>query len=232
VLIHQRKDQQVVRKDQKNDALQTQTKQVQELSVQRKEKDAVVKQLKSKEKELQNQMAAKKKRDRDLQNAILAIVKREIEDAKRKAKMEADAKAKEAATKNATTKATPTGASTTSATTASTSTTAATTAGTTTSKRNEPVSKPDSYLDFTAKDVALNSSFQANRGKLPWPVDNGYVTLHYGPNKIENTKLTIDNPGLTIATPKAGATVRAVFEGEVSGIYNLGEGMTLQPIVI
>lgn len=226
VLIHQRKDQQLVRKDQKNSALQTQTKQVQELSVQRKEKDAVVKQLKSKEKELQGQMAAKKKRDRDLQNAILAIVKREIEDAKRKAKMEADAKAKEAATKNATAKTTTTTAATT--TTASTSTTgASTTAGTTTSKRNEPVTKPDSYLDFTAKDVALNSSFQANRGKLPWPVDNGYVTLHYGPNKIENTKLTIDNPGLTIATPKAGAAVRAVFEGEVSGIYNLGEGMTI-----
>ena len=49
-LIAQRKKQQLVRKDQKNVALQSQTKQVQELAVQKKEKDAVVSQLKSKEK--------------------------------------------------------------------------------------------------------------------------------------------------------------------------------------
>ena len=93
-LIAQRKKQQLVRKDQKNVALQSQTKQVQELAVQKKEKDAVVSQLKSKEKELQGQIATKKKRDRDLQNAITAIVRREIESAKAKAKAEAEAKRK------------------------------------------------------------------------------------------------------------------------------------------
>lgn len=223
-LIAARKKQQLSRKDQKNVALQNQAKQVEELSVQKKEKDVVVAQLKSKQKDLEKQIAAKKKKDRDLQNAILAIVRREIkaaEDAaKAKAKLEADAKKKEEelAKKNNTNvkpeiNPSPTG-------TAPTTTTSVT-------KRNEPTAKPSSYLDLNAKDVALNSSFAANRAKLPWPVDNGVVTLRFGSNKIENTLLTFDNPGLTISTPTPGVAVKAVFDGEVSGVYNLGDGMVV-----
>lgn len=223
-LIAARKKQQLSRKDQKNVALQNQAKQVQELSVQKKEKDVVVAQLKSKQKDLEKQIAAKKKKDRELQNAILAIVRREIkaaEDAaKAKAKAEADAKKKEEelAKKNNTvvqpeTNPAPTG-------TTPTTTTAVT-------KRNEPTARPASYLDLNAKDVALNSSFAANRAKLPWPVDNGVVTLRFGSNKIENTLLTFDNPGITISTPSPGVAVKAVFDGEVSGVYNLGDGMVV-----
>lgn len=217
-LIAQRKRQQLVRKDQKNVALQSQTKQVQELAVQKKEKDAVISQLKSKEKELQGQIASKKKRDRDLQNAITAIVRREIEAAKAKAKAEADAKRKAdeiAEKKNPEKPSTTTGSATTPVITGATS------------KRNEVTKKLDSYLDLNAKDVALNTSFQANKAKLPWPVDNGVVTLRFGNNKIENTLLTFDNPGLTIATPSSGVAVKAVFDGEVSGVYNLGDGMAI-----
>ena len=64
-LIAQRKQQQIIRKGSKNVALENQTKQVEELSVQKKEKAAAVSQLKSKEKDLSNQIAQKKKRDRD-----------------------------------------------------------------------------------------------------------------------------------------------------------------------
>jgi len=223
-LIAARKKQQLSRKDQKNVALQNQAKQVQELSVQKKEKDVVVAQLKSKQKDLEKQIAAKKKKDRDLQNAILAIVRREIkaaEDAaKAKAKAEAEAKKKEediAKKNNIPSK--PDVNPTTTGTTPTTTTTV--------TKRNEPTARPASYLDLNAKDVALNSSFAANRAKLPWPVDNGVVTLRFGSNKIENTLLTFDNPGITISTPSPGVAVKAIFDGEVSGVYNLGDGMVV-----
>lgn len=217
--IAQRKKQQLVRKDQKNVALQSQTKQVQELAVQKKEKDVVVSQLKSKEKELANQIASKKKRDRDLLNAVNAIVRRETEAAKAKAKADAEAKRKadEAAAKSGDKSGNPVTAPGNNAGTNPTVNT----------KRNEPAKKPDSYLDFNAKDVALNSSFQANKAKLPWPVDKGVITLRFGTNKIENTLLTFDNPGITIATSAAGVPVKAVFDGEVSGVYNLGDGMAV-----
>lgn len=219
-LISKRKEQQLGRKQQKNTALTNQTKQVQELAVQKKEKNAVVTELKSKEKDLAKQIAAKKKRDRDLNNAITAIVRREIEAAKIKAKAEADAKKKadELAKKN-----NPTNPEVTPATTSPTTSVP----GTTTSKRNDATKKPDSYLDLNAKDVALNSSFAANRAKLPWPVDNGVVLLRFGNNKIENTLLTFDNPGLTIATPSPGVAVKAVFDGEVSAVYSLGDGSAI-----
>ncbi len=216
-LITQRKEQQLKRKDQKNVALGNQTTQVKELENQKKEKDVVMLQLKSKEKDLAKQIAAKKKKDRDLQNAITAIVKREIEAAKAKAKADAEAKRKadELAKKN-----TPTANP---GTTPPTTTPNPTTPGT---KRNVKSDAPASYLDLNAKDVALNTSFQANKAKLPWPVDNGIVTLRFGRNKV-GEYIDIDNPGLTIATPSAGVTVKSVFDGEVSGIYNLGDGMAV-----
>lgn len=219
-LIARRKEQQLGRKEQKNAALGNQVKQVQELAVQKKEKDQVVAELKSKEKDLSKQIAAKKKRDRDLQNAITAIVRREIEAAKAKAKAEADARAKAAAEEKKKNE-------TSTAPEKTTDKPGVTAVTPTSPKRNEPVKKPESYLDLNAKDVALNSSFQANRAKLPWPVDNGIVTLRFGNNKIENTLLTFDNPGITISTPSSGVPVKAVFDGEVSGVYNLGDGMAV-----
>lgn len=221
-LIARRKQQQLVRKDQKNNALSNQTKQVKELEVQQKEKAAVVTQLKSQEKDLSKQIAAKKKRDKELNNAILAIVRREIEAAKAKAKADADAKKKadDLARKNnpAPVKTETNPVNPTSPVTVSSG------GGTTTSKRNEVAKKPDSYLNLNEKDIALNSNFAANRARLPWPVDNGVVTLRFGVNKIENTLLTFDNPGITIATPSAGVPVKAVFDGEVSAVYSLGDG--------
>ena len=227
-LIAQRKEQQVGRKQQKNVALGNQTKQVEELAVQKKEKDVIVNQLKSKEKDLSKEIAAKKKKDKDLKNAITAIVRREIEAAKKgaEAKAKADAaeakrKADEIAKNNkpvdkpVTTKPVTTNKPSTNPTVA------------TTPKRVEPTKKPESYLDFNATDVALNNKFELNRARLPWPVDNGVVTMNFGTNKIDNTLLTFDNPGITISTQSAGVAVKAVFDGEVSGVYNLGDGMAI-----
>ena len=224
-LITKRKEQQLGRKEQKNVALENQTEQVEELAVQKKEKDVVISQLKSKEKDLSKQLAAKKKRDQDLKSAITAIVRREIESAKKeaavKAKAEADArkKAEDIAKKNAPVENPATNKPLVSPSTNPTVSTSP--------KRNAPVKKPESYLDFNATDVALNKEFATNRARLPWPVDNGIVTMHFGTNKIDNTLLTFDNPGITISTSSAGVAVKAVFDGEVSGVYNLGDGMAI-----
>ena len=219
-LIAKRKEQQLGRKQSKNVALENQTKQVEELAVQKKVKAEVVSQLKSKEKDLGNQIAQKKKRDRDLNNAIVAIVKRDIKAAEDKAKAEAEAKRKANEIANKTNPVTPPA---TKPDNPEKKVTAV--AEPPVVKKTEPEKPPASYLDLNAKDVALNSSFQANRALLPWPVDNGIVTFGFGTNRIDN--LSFDNPGITIATPSQGVAVKAVFEGEVRGIYNLGDGMAV-----
>ena len=212
-LIAKRKKNQLVRKDQKNVALENQTKQVIVLAVQKKEKDQVIEKLKVREKDLQKQLAEKKKRDRDLQNAISTIVKREIDIARK----EAEKKAIE--TKKNTT--------TTSESKPVTNPSTGTTSSNTPTLGVSPASKPASYLNFNESDVRLNTSFESNRGKLPWPVDNGYVSIRFGPNKIEKTFLTFDSPGITISTPSAGLSVKSIFDGEVVGIFNIGDGMVV-----
>src|SRR6202008_787196 len=75
-------------------------------------------------------------------------------------------------------------------------------------------------------DLKLNAGFEGNRGRLPWPVDNGYVKIHFGAYSIEGTLLKGDNPGITIST-QTGNAVKSVFDGEVVGVYNLGDGMAV-----
>ncbi|HEY6504519.1 MAG TPA: peptidoglycan DD-metalloendopeptidase family protein [Chitinophagaceae bacterium] len=204
-LIAKRQQQQLGRKEQKNVALKTEVKERTVLDVQRKEKDVVVTGLKSQEKELQKQITAKKKRDREIQNAIAAIIRREIEAARKEAeRIAAEAKKNEVAATNPVTNP---------ATTATTS--------------KPVVKRPASYLDLNASDVALNSKFELNRGKLPWPVDNGFVSIHFGPYTIEGTTLRDNNPGVTIATPNVGGSVKAVFDGEVAAIHNYGDGVAV-----
>jgi murein DD-endopeptidase MepM/ murein hydrolase activator NlpD len=53
------------------------------------------------------------------------------------------------------------------------------------------------------------------------------VTSNYGLNKIENTLLTFDNPGISISTPNTGMSVKSVFDGDVIGVFNLGDGMAV-----
>jgi len=200
--IEKRKQLQISQMNEKKLAIQNQAKQVEVLQSQKKEKDEAVSELRSQEKQLKKQIASKQKRDRDLKSAILAIVRREA----KKAEEEARAKAK--AKENVTT-------TDVASSNANTRTTATTTA------------KPKSYLDLNAEDVKLNASFESNRGKLPWPVDNGVVSIHFGPYVVEGTGIKGDNPGITIATPSTGMAVKSVFNGEVAGVFNLGDGMAV-----
>ena len=82
-LIQNRKQQLQNQQSQKRNALQNQQQQLATLAEQKKEKDAVVTKLKSEERALSKQMATKKKRDNILKNQIAAIVRREIDRARK-----------------------------------------------------------------------------------------------------------------------------------------------------
>ncbi len=71
---------------------------------------------------------------------------------------------------------------------------------------------------LTPADKALAASFKANKGKLPWPLERGVVTLKFGKQRHPVVKTTtIKSNGVRIATEK-GAKARCVFDGEVLGI--------------
>jgi septal ring factor EnvC (AmiA/AmiB activator) len=188
-IIADKKQLLLAKQAQKKDVLKDQQVQLNELADQKKEKDVVVSKLKSQEKQLSKQIAAKKKRDRQLQGQIAAIIRRIVEEERKKTA---------AANKTATNTNKDVAAKTTTKTT-------------------------KEYFNLNEAETKLAANFEANRAKLPWPVDNGVVSIPYGQSVVGG--LSIDNPGITISTPSAGGSVKAVFNGEVSAVSNLGDGM-------
>jgi septal ring factor EnvC (AmiA/AmiB activator) len=74
---------------------------------------------------------------------------------------------------------------------------------------------------LTTEGQLIANNFKANKGKLPWPVEKGFVSLPYGdqPHPVYKT-LVIHNSGVEITTEQ-GANARAVFGGEVTSVIVL-----------
>jgi septal ring factor EnvC (AmiA/AmiB activator) len=190
-------------KQEKSKVIDEQNQQKELLETEKKEKNQFVSKLKAREKEIEKEVAAKRKVERSLQNSIAAIIKREIEAAKRKA--EEDAR-KAAAANVAAPAAKP---STTSSTVASAA----------------PVRKTN-VLENTPEVTKVSVGFENNRGNLPWPVDKATITSSFGRQRIEGTKIEEDNGGITIQT-ESGASVKAVFEGVVTTVYDVAGSQTV-----
>ncbi|CAM3926701.1 murein hydrolase activator EnvC [Flavobacterium sinopsychrotolerans] len=89
---------------------------------------------------------------------------------------------------------------------------------------NAPVSKAavsSSKIELTPEAKIVADNFRANRGRLPYPVEKGYVSLGYGnqTHPLFNT-IIVHNSGVEITTDK-GASARAVFGGEVTSVIVL-----------
>ena len=71
---------------------------------------------------------------------------------------------------------------------------------------------------LTPEDQLISDNIIANKGKLPWPVEQGVVVQKFGkqPHPIVKTTM-IQSNGVTIATPQS-SEARAVFEGKVMSI--------------
>ncbi len=87
------------------------------------------------------------------------------------------------------------------------------------SEAKAPVSS--SKIVMTPEDKVLAADFKANRGRLPWPVEKGFISLGYGdqPHPL-HPSLIVHNSGVEITT-EDGASARAVFAGEVSKVIVL-----------
>lgn len=71
---------------------------------------------------------------------------------------------------------------------------------------------------LTKEGQIVSNNFKANKGKLFWPVEKGYVSLGYGdqPHPLVKNSI-IHNSGVEITT-EAGSSARAVFAGEVTKV--------------
>nr|WP_315181574.1 peptidoglycan DD-metalloendopeptidase family protein [uncultured Flavobacterium sp.] len=76
-------------------------------------------------------------------------------------------------------------------------------------------------IELTPEAKIVADNFKANRGRLPFPVERGFISLGYGDQAHPVYKsLMIHNSGVEITTDQ-GANARAVFDGVVSSVIVL-----------
>ena len=78
--------------------------------------------------------------------------------------------------------------------------------------------KGNKTFELTPEAKLISANFQANKGRLPWPLEKGVVIQRFGrqPHAVVKTT-TIQSNGVTLAT-EPSSQVRAVFEGIVMSV--------------
>jgi len=91
-------------------------------------------------------------------------------------------------------------------------------------RKNREAGAPEYAL--TPEQKLIGDNFEQNKRRLPWPVERGIITEHFGihPHPVLSS-VQIRNNGINIAT-EVGAKVRAVFNGEVSRVFGITGGNT------
>ena len=79
-------------------------------------------------------------------------------------------------------------------------------------------------LALTSEEKVLSGDFSNNRGKLPWPVQRGLITDHFGEHPHAVLKYVIvRNAGVDITT-QANSKARCIFKGEVTKVVAIPGG--------
>lgn len=225
-------------KTEKDHLLSAEEQQKTVLQTESNETKEVVKELKGKESQLAASIEKDKKSAKKLENTIRDIIRREIEIARKKAEEE-ERKRQEEERRKKEEEAKRAAAANTGGVTVNTgsgthviggnnnpNSKPTTTVATKPEAKHEPmpnikhaVETPSYALSLTPEVAALSNSFEANRGKLPWPVEKGFLAEPFGQHQhAVAEKVTIDNKGIEIQTaPNAGA--RSIFDGEVTAVF-------------
>lgn len=91
-------------------------------------------------------------------------------------------------------------------------------ASSTTTKADKKAIENSVDIVLTPEGKLISDNFKANKGRLPWPVEKGAITLGYGDQQHPVYKtLAIHSSGIEITTV-TGANARAIFDGEVTQV--------------
>ena len=154
----------------KDAVVKKQVVQKKELEEEKKEKNEVVRTLKSREREISKELTAKKKTDLQLGLAIQHAITAGFYTGTGGGRKSTTKKSKTTNKKVAKKK---------------------------TKVKNED---SDSELALSPEAKLLSGSFKNNKGKLPWPVEKAFIRIHFGPYKIPGMEVIGNNPGITLAT--------------------------------
>lgn len=178
------------KKQEKEKVIAQTAKEKEELEKQKQEKEKLVKIIQKDKKKYTAEIDKKEKEKREVDRQIQKTIADAIAAANKKAaeKAKADAKKNNTSTKSTTT---------------------------TVAKAVPVASTSNSKFILNAEGKVDSDNFKANKGKLPLPVEKGYISLPYGdqPHPIHKN-LTTHNSGVEITT-ETGSYARSVFAGEI-----------------
>ncbi len=86
-------------------------------------------------------------------------------------------------------------------------------------RRKEAAKQGKPVYQMSKDEQLVAGNFEKNKGKLPLPVERGFISGHFGvqPHPVL-PHVTTNNKGIYIQTP-AGSTARAIFEGVVTKCF-------------
>lgn len=175
----------------KRDLLGSEEREKKELNIEKKEQEETLSVLKRKEKTLKKDLEKKRADARKLDGSIQRVIEREI--AKERIRAEAKSKAKSEAERKK-----------------------AVSAG-----KPVPDKPKEPEMRVTTETRALSGKFESNKGRLPWPVDRGVISESFGTHPHPVLRgISTNNNGINIST-NAGAAVKSIFAGEVSGVISI-----------
>lgn len=148
-------------------------------------------QISREEKNYQGQLSKKQQEKRRLDAAIQAAIRREIEEARKRAEAARRLLAEEEARRT----------------------------GKSVEELEEatPRKTDSEILRSTPETAKLSADFKSNQGKLPWPVSQGNVVREYG-RSMTGRNVQLFNPDITIRTA-SNAPVKVIFDGEVAQVF-------------
>ncbi|MFN3530330.1 MAG: murein hydrolase activator EnvC family protein [Bacteroidia bacterium] len=180
--LNKRKEQLEQKKREKEALLQEEENQKSLLGYESEKTNRLVVELQQDEKKLRQELKEKEAARTRLQKAIEDIIRRELEEARRKEAERLKQQGK---------------------------------------KADAPARGSREEFELTPEAKALGADFEANKGKLPWPVVKGFVSEQFGEHPhpvLKNVK--VRNDGVNIRTAK-DAEVKAVFRGEVTAVVSI-----------
>jgi len=176
-------------KHDKTRLLGSQQKEKTNLDQEKQQQVAMVNELSSREKKLRSDLKEKQKAEARLDKMIEDAIHKEIEAARLAALKEQARKKKSASPLTAST-----------------------------NKKLPEISHSPTVLAMTPEAQKLSDNFESNRGKLPWPVEQGFISSSFGRHAHPIWKdVVVSNSGVDINSSK-GAKVRSIFEGRVTKV--------------
>ncbi len=166
-----------------------------ELEVDKKEETVLLTKLSSKGAELQKELSNNQISAKKLSQALSLLIAKEIEETRQREEARRKAEEEREAKQNAKNN---------------------------TVLQKKEIKKPSAdAIIISPEALKLSNDFVNNKGRLPWPVDNGYISEGFGTHGHATLKgVKTNNNGVNL-TVRTGSQARAIFKGTVKAIFSV-----------